>query len=156
MMYNGKHNLFFVKLFGCVASIHFEKPFRTKLDQTSKNGKFFGSSDNSKCYLIGFKDEKGDLKIRKSRKVRFNENEFYFKQKKTQKLVEDIDNNSNEASFLSQLAIDLLLPKNVDEALQNPNCFEAMKNEYDSLVENNVLSLVKIDENQQKIDGILL
>ena len=35
-MYNGKPKLFFVKLFGCVASIHFEKPFRTKLDQTSK------------------------------------------------------------------------------------------------------------------------
>ena len=96
--------------------------------------------------MIGFKDKKGELKIRKSRKIRFNGNEFYFKQKKTQKLVEDIDNNLNEAYFLSQLAIDLLLPKNVDEALQNPNWFEAMKNEYDSLVENNVLSLVKIDE----------
>ena len=48
--------------------------------------------------------------------------------------------------FLCQLAIDPLLPKNVDEALQNPNWFEAMNNEYDSLVENNVWSLVKSDE----------
>ena len=48
--------------------------------------------------------------------------------------------------FLSQLAIDPLLPKNVDEVLQNPNWFEAMKNEYDSLIENNVWSLVKSDE----------
>ena len=47
---------------------------------------------------------------------------------------------------MSQLAIDPLLPKKVDEALQNPNWFEAMKNEYDSLVENNVWSLVKSDE----------
>ena len=47
---------------------------------------------------------------------------------------------------MSQLAIDPLLPKNVDEALQNTNSFEAMKNEYDSLVENNVWSLVKSDE----------
>ena len=61
-------------------------------------------------------------------------------------MVEDIDNNSNEVSFLSQLAIDPLLPKTVDEAMQNPNWFEAMKNEYDSLVENNVWSLVKSDE----------
>ena len=78
--------------------------------------------------MIGFEDDKGELKIRKSRNVRFNENEFYFKHKKTQKLVEDNDNNSNEVSFLSQLAIDPLLPKTVDEALQNPNWFEAMKN----------------------------
>ena len=96
--------------------------------------------------MIGFEDEKGELKIRKSRNLKFNENEFYFKQKKTQKLVADIDNHSNEVSFLSQLAIDPLLPKNVDDALQNPNWFEAMKNEYDSLVENNVWSLVKSDE----------
>ena len=96
--------------------------------------------------MIGFEDEKGELKIRKSRNVRFNENEFYFRQKKTQKLVADIDNHSNEVSFLSQLAIDTLLPKNVDDALQRPNWFEAMKNEYDPLVENNVWSLVKSDE----------
>ena len=96
--------------------------------------------------MIGFEDKKGDLKIRKSRNVRLNEIEIYFKQKKTQKLVEDIDNDSNEVSFLCQLAIGPLLPKNVDEALQNPNWFEAMNNEYDSLVENNVWSLVKSDE----------
>ena len=61
-------------------------------------------------------------------------------------MVEDIDNDSNEVSFLSHLAIDLLLRKNVEEALQTQNWFEAMKNEYDSLFENNVWSLVKIDE----------
>ena len=52
---------------------------------------------------------------------------------------------------MSQLAIDPLLPKNVDEALQNPNLFEAMKNEYDSLVENNVWSLVKSDQKPVRI-----
>ena len=132
MIYNEKPNLSFVKLFGCVAFMHIEKPFRKKLDQTSKKGIFLGNSDNSKCFLIGFEDEKGELKIRKSRNVRFNENEFYFKQKKTQNLVEDIDNDSNKVSFLSQFAIDPLHPKNIVEALQNPNWFEAMKNEYDS------------------------
>ena len=91
--------------------------------------------------MIGFEDEKGKLKIRKSRNVRFNENEYYFKHKKAQKLVEDTDNDSNEVSFLSQLAIDPLLPKNVDEALQNPNWFEARKNEYESLVEKQCLVL---------------
>ena len=46
----------------------------------------------------------------------------------------------------SQHAIDPLLPKKVDETLQNPIWSEAMKNEYDSLFENNVWSLVKSDE----------
>ena len=95
--------------------------------------------------MTRFLDEKGELKVRKSRNVRFNENEFYFKLKKTQKLVEDIGNDSNEVSFLCQLAIDPLLPKK-NEALQNPNWFDAMKNEYDYLVENNVWSLLKNDE----------
>ena len=71
-------------------------------------------------------------------------------------MVEDIDNDSNKVSFLSQLAIDPLHPKNVDEALHNPNWFEATKNEYESLVENNVWSLVKMMRNQSEIDGILL
>ena len=110
-MYNEKPNLSFVKLFACVAFMHIEKPFRKKLDQTSKIGIFLGISDYSKCYLIGFEDEKGELKVWKSRNVRFVENEFYFEEKKTQKLVEDIDNDSNEVSFLSQRAIDPLLPK---------------------------------------------
>ena len=63
MMYNEKPNLSFVKLFACVAFMHIEKPFRKKLDQTSKNGIFLGNSDNSKCYLIGFEDVKGKLKV---------------------------------------------------------------------------------------------
>ena len=70
-----------------------------KLDQTSKKGNFVGNSDNSKYYLVGFEDEKGKLKIQKSRNVSFNENEFYFKHKKTQKLVEDIDNGLKEVSI---------------------------------------------------------
>ena len=96
-----------------------------------------------KVFLVGSEDKKGKIKIRSSRNIKFNENEFYFKHKKTQKLVEDIDNDSNEVSFFIQLAIDPLLPRNVDEILQSPNWFEAMKNEYDSLVENNVWSVVK-------------
>ena len=70
--------------------------------------------------------------------MRFNENEINFKNKKTQKLVEVIDNDSNEISFLSELAIDSLIPKNVDVAVQNPNWLEAMKNEYNTSVEKNV------------------
>ena len=99
MMYNEKHDLSFVKLFGCVAFMHIEKPFHKKSDQTSQKGTVLGNSDNSKCYLVGFEDKKGELKIRKSRNVRFNENEFYFKHKKTQKFVEHIDNDSNEVFF---------------------------------------------------------
>ena len=57
---------------------------------------FHAYYDISKCYFIGFEDEKGELKVQKSTNSRFNENEFYFKPMKTPKLVEDIDKNSNE------------------------------------------------------------
>ena len=40
-MYNEKPNLFFVKHFGYVEFMHIEKPFRKKLDQSSKIGFFF-------------------------------------------------------------------------------------------------------------------
>ena len=75
--------------------MHIGKQFRKKLDQTSKTRTFLWNSDNSKGYLIGFEDEKGELHIPKSRNVRFKENEFYFKHKNTPKLVEDIDKDSN-------------------------------------------------------------
>ena len=64
-----------------------KKPFRKKIDQNSKNSKkriCRGNSDNSKCYLIGSEDKKGELKIQMSRNVRFKESEYYFKHKKTQ------------------------------------------------------------------------
>ena len=66
MMYNEKPKLYFVNLFGCVAFMLIEKPFRKKLDQTSKKRIFLGNSDNSKCFLIVFEDGKGELKVRKS------------------------------------------------------------------------------------------
>ena len=74
---------------------------------------------------------KKELKIRKSRNARFNENEFHFQHTKAQKKVEHIDHESNEASFLSQLVINPLLPKKVDDALHNPIWFKARKKEYD-------------------------
>ena len=76
------------------------------------------------------------------------ENDFSFKHQKTPKLVEYINNDSNKVSFLRQLAINPLLSKNVDEALQNPNWFKAQKTEYDSMFENNFWSLVKNEEKQ--------
>ena len=127
----------------CILKNHFAK---NKI-KPQKREFFLGILIMVNLICLVFKNErKREVKIRNSRNVRFNENEFYFKYKKTQKLVENIDFDSNEVTFLSQLAIDPLLPKNVDEALQNPNWFEAMKNVYDSLVENNVWSLVKSDE----------
>ena len=65
MMYNNKPNSSFVKLFGCVAFMHIEKPFRKSLDQTSKKGFFHGNFKSSKYYLIGSEVEKGKIKIRK-------------------------------------------------------------------------------------------
>ena len=86
MMYNENPNYlssnFLVVCNLCILKNHFAK----NLDQTSKKGIFLENFDNNKCYLIGIEDEKRELKIQKSRNVRFNENEFYFKQKKNTKV----------------------------------------------------------------------
>ena len=99
MVYNEKPNSSFVKVLVvwhlCILKNHFDK----KLDQTSKKGIFLGILITVNVNWLGLKTKKGELKVQKSRNERFNENEFYFKQKKTQKLVKDIDKNSNEVYF---------------------------------------------------------
>ena len=67
MMYNEKPNLLSVKFSGGVAFMHIEKPFWKKLDQISKKENFLGKSDNRKCSLIRFEDEKGELEMQKFR-----------------------------------------------------------------------------------------
>ena len=73
-LYKKKSNLESIKVFGCSAFVHVEKSFRGKFDRTSQKGKFLGSSDNSKTYLIGVRNDKGVFKVRKSQNVTFNEN----------------------------------------------------------------------------------
>ena len=60
----------------------------------------------------------------------------------------EIDTDSIEISFLSQLANGPLLPKKVHEVSQNPICFTAKNKEYEFLVENNVWFSLKVMKNQ--------
>ena len=61
-------------------------------------------------------------------------------------MIDDIDNESNEVPFFESNRFRSFASKNVHVVLHNPNRFKAMKNENDSLVENNVWCLVKSDE----------
>ena len=82
------------------------------------------------------------MKVKKCDLMKMNSTSYIRKHKNWSKTLIMIQLKS----FFSQLAIDPLLPKNDDKTLQNPNWFEAIKNEYNSLVENNVWSLMKSDE----------
>ena len=80
-MYKKKLNLESIKLFGYSAFVHVEKNFRVKIDRTSHKGIFFRSSDNSKTYLIGIRNDKGVFKVGKSRNVTFNESKIFIEVK---------------------------------------------------------------------------
>ena len=56
MIYNEKLNLSSVKLFGSSAVLNIEMKFHKKLNQTTTKRTVLESSDNIKCYLIGFED----------------------------------------------------------------------------------------------------
>ena len=147
-MYKKKPNLESIKVFGCSAFVHVEKNFRGKIDRTSQKGIFLGSSDNSKTYLVGTPNDKGIFKVRKSRNVTFNENEMFIEVKeKKEEIVNkhhsDGDRDLNPVAFLGEIVNNELLPKSIDEAIRDKNWYEAMKLEYNSLVENKVWELVE-------------
>ena len=60
---------------------HIEKSLRGKIDRTSQMAIFLGSSDNGKINLVDISKDKGIFIVRKSRNVRFNENELFFEVK---------------------------------------------------------------------------
>ena len=70
-----------IKAFGCSAFVHAEKNFWGKIDRTSQKGILLISSDNCKAYLVGIQIENGIFKVRKSRKITFNENQMFIEVK---------------------------------------------------------------------------
>ena len=147
-MYMKKPKLESIKVFGCSTFVHVEKSFRGKIDRTSQKGIFLGSSDNSKTYLIGIRNDTGVFKVRKSLIVTFNENEMFIEVKEMKEEIvnkrqSDSDRDSNPLTFLGEIVNNELLPKSFDEAIRDKNWYEAVKLEYNSLVENKVWELVE-------------
>ena len=147
-IYKKKPNLESIKVFGCSAFVHVEKKFRGNIYRTSQKGILLGSSDNSKTYLVGIPNDKGVFKVRKSRNVTFNENEMFIEVKeKMEEIVNkhhsDGDIDLNPVAFLGEIVNNELLPKSIDEAIRDKKWYEAMKLEYNSLVENKVWELVE-------------
>ena len=69
--------------------MHIEKPFRKKIDQTSKRRVFLGFLMKSGLFDWVCR-RKRKTQFQKSKNVNFNENEFYFKHMKTPNLVETL------------------------------------------------------------------
>ena len=112
-----------------------------------------GSSGNSKTYLIGIRNDKGVFKVRKSRNVTFNENEMFIKVKEMKEEIvnkhqSDSDRDLKPVPFLGEIVKNELLPKSIDEAIRDKTWYEAMKLEYNSLVENKVRELVENKRNK--------
>ena len=107
-----------------------------------------GFSDNSKTYLVDIPNDKGIVKRRKSWNLTFNENEMFLE---VQRMKEEIvnkhqsesDKGSNPVVFLSEIVSKELLPKSIDEAIRDKNWYQAMKLEYNALVENKVWELAE-------------
>ena len=72
-----KPNLESIKVFCCSSFVRVEKVFRVKIDKTSQKKCFLVSSDNSRTYFVGIPNDKGIIKVRKSRNVTFNKNEIF-------------------------------------------------------------------------------
>ena len=117
-MYGEKHNLNFVKTFGCIAYSFVEKHFRKKLDKISKRGLFLGTSKNRKAYLIGI-DSEEKLKVQKSRNVSFDEPKFYFEKK----IESDEGERLGDVVFFGEVLENI--PKSAKEALADPDWPEA-------------------------------
>ena len=106
-----------------------------------------GSSDNSKTYLLGVKDQKGTFKVRKSRNVTFDERKLFNNNSLSAgqtRLEQEAD--LNPVAFLNGLINENVIPKSTEDAIKDNNWYEAIKTEYNSLIENNVWELVDNQE----------
>ena len=142
-MYMKKPNLESIKLFGCSTFVHVETSFRGKIDRISQKGKFWGSSDNSMTYLVVIPNDKGFFQVRKSWNVTFNKNELFIEVKEMKEEIvkkhqSQSDRDSKLVAFLGEVVNKELLPTSIDEAIKDKNWYQAMKLEYNSLVENKV------------------
>ena len=119
-MYGLKPYLESLKILGCTAYVHIEKSFRGKLDRTSQKGIFMASSDNSKLFLIGVKDEKGTFNVSKSRNVTFNEQKRFNNNSLSAgqtRLEKEAD--LNPVAFSIELINDNVIPKSTEEAIKD-------------------------------------
>ena len=120
-MYGEKPNLSFLKVFCCVAYPFIEKHFRSKIDRKAKKGIFLGHALNSKSFLIGTENDRGELTVQKTGNARFDENNFYFGVNEQANLEHEVNKEMSEIVFLSEIVDQNLLPKNAKEALKNDN-----------------------------------
>ena len=150
-MYGEKQNLSFMKVFGCVAYPFIEKQFRNKIDRKAKKGIFLGHALNNRSFLIGIENDRGELKVRKTRNARFDENNYNFRVNGQANQAHEVNKEMSEIVFLSEIVDQNLLPKNAKEALKNENWKKAMQVEYNSLSENKIWDLV--EDNGAKVVG---
>ena len=138
--YKKKPILEAIKVFGCSVFVHVEKSFHRKIDRTSYKGIFLGSSDNSKTYLIGIRNDKEVFKVKKSRNVTCNENKMFIEVKEKKEEIVNKHQSESErdlhpVAFLGEIVNNEFLPKSIDEAIRDKNWYESMKLEYKLLVE---------------------
>ena len=144
-------NLSFMKVFGCVAYPFIEKQFRNKIDRKAKKGILLGHARDSRSFLIGTENDRGELKVHKTRNASLDENNYYFGVNEQANLEHEVNKEMSEIVFLSEIVDQNLLPKNAKEALKNENWRKAMQDEYNSLSENKVWDIVA--DNGAKLVG---
>ena len=140
-----------MKVFGYVAYPFIEKQFRNKIDKKVKKEIFLGHALDSRFFLIGIENDRGELQGSKTRTARFDENNSYFGVNEQANLEHEINKEMSETVFLSEIVDQNLLPKIAKEALKNENWRKALQDEYNSLSENKVWDLV--EDNGAKVAG---
>ena len=115
-MYGKKPNLSFVKVFGCVAYPFIEKQPRNKIDRKAKKAIFLGHALDSRSFRIGIENDRGDIKLQKTRNARFDENKYYFGVNEQANLEHETNKEMSEIVFLREIFHHNLLPKIAKEA----------------------------------------
>ena len=98
-MYCEKPNLIFMKVFGCVAYRFIEKQFRNKIDRKEKKGIFLGHALNSRSFLIGIENDRGEHKVQKTSNARFDKNNYYFGVNEQANLEHEVNREMSKIVF---------------------------------------------------------
>ena len=98
-MYGEKPNLSFMKVFGCIIYPFIEKQFRNKIDRKTKKGIFLGHALDSRSFLIGIEDNRGELKVQKTRNAMCDENKYYFGVNEQANLEHEVNKEMSEIVF---------------------------------------------------------
>ena len=102
-MYGEKPNLSFMKVFGCVAYPFIEKEIRNNIDRKAKKRIFLGHAFDSRYFLIGIENDRGELKVQKTRNARFDENNYYFRVNEQANLEHEVNKEMSETVFSSEI-----------------------------------------------------